>query len=336
MRQRQGVVLHGPYKHRSKWRVLRRAPGEPDQWTSFDDEAEARRFVDEARRRLEGRRVSEAIKAYVQSMEDRDAAEESLTFTRNRLRAAAPDPDELLSAITPARAKKLLAEVKGTVATRRETLKAARRWWRWLVAEGWTRGAPWDGLVVEGVRNRGKQQLGLDDSRTLYRWCLDGAAERPEGLAIVLAMLGCSASEIVGLVKRDLDDGGRVVHARGTKTVFRARRIQVPDEVGEALVAFADALEPDQRLWPFSRHWIGALLKRVCLELGLPHACPHALRGGAATWTAQATGDARLVGQLLGHGPRSRVAEAAYIAPGTIASHQADQYFKVLRGGRSG
>jgi len=277
--------------------------------------------------------VSEAIDAYVASLVAlRPRSKETLVFTRNRLKAAAPDPDEMLAAITPARTKVLLGAVEGTVATRRETLKAARRWWRWLVAEGWARGAPWDGLAVDGVRSRGKRQLGLDDSRTLYQWCL--STDRREGLAIALAMLGCSASEVVGVVKRDLDDGGRVVHARGTKTVFRSRPIRVPDEVAAALVAAARDLGPEDRLWPYTRHWLGQALDRACKTLGLPHACPHALRGGAATWTAQATGDARLVGQLLGHGPRSKVAEAHYIAPGTIADHQAGNYLRVLTGGR--
>jgi len=333
-RKRQGVTFHGPYQHRERWRLLRRAPGETDQWVSFADQAEAIAYLAEAKRRIEGRRVSEAIDAYVASMGRRGCAVESLTFTRNRLRAAAPHGDDLLTEITPARAKALLAAVEGAVATRRETLKAARRWWRWLVAEGWARGAPWNGLVVEGVRSRGKRQLGLDDSRTLYQWSMAGAAEEPKRLAIVMAMLGCGASEVVGIVKRDLDDGGRVVHVRGTKTVFRPRRIRVPDDVAEALVAMAAPLGPDDRLWPFTRHWLTSVLGRACDTLRLPHVCPHALRGGAATWTAHGTGDARIVGQLLGHGPDSPISERHYIAPGTIAEHESENFLRLLKGGR--
>lgn len=335
-RRKQGVNLHGPYKHRDRWRVLRRAPGDADKWVSFETEAKAAAYLEEARRHIEGRRVSEAIKVYVESMKARGCAAESLIFATNRLKAAAPKPDELLSSITPARARALLEAVKGSVATRRETLKSARRWWRWLVEQGWARGAPWDGLSVPGQRSRGKMQLTGEEAQRLAGYCF--AAATPGAIALMVALLlGLRRNEITGLTGRDVDQGGRLLWVRGTKTANAMRRLEVPDILARHLSAFAKTAGQLGPLFGVTyRTWMRDQAHKACDAAGVPRVCPHGLRGTFATLATSAGAAAHLVAASLGHGNSIAVAEAHYIRPEATRTAATGRVLSVLAGGRAG
>lgn len=334
-RKRQGVTFNGPYPHRAKWRVLRRATGAPDQWISCETEEEGRRLIADAKRAIEGRRVSEAIDAYVARLATR-CADETLAFTRNRLRAAAPNPDEVLAAITPARAKALLAKVEGSVATRRETLKAARRWWRWLVAEGWTRGAPWDGLAVEGTRGKGKPQLGEDEARALLDHCL--ANPTPANISVATALLmALRRNEITGLIGRDVDRGGQVLVIRGTKTKNAKRRAEVPDVLVPHLRALAEQSGALGLLFGVvSKDWLRIRVRIACRAAGVPVVCPHGLRGTWSTIATNAGAAAHLVAAQLGHGHKTAIAERHYIRPEATQAAATERVLSVIAGGRSG
>jgi integrase len=336
-RKKQGVSLHGPYRHRDRWRVLRRAPGDPDKWASFDTEEEANAYLEEARRRIEGRRVSEAVAAYVASMEQRNCAAESLTFVRNRLRALVPDQDELLAAITPARARTLLEGVKGSVATRRETLKLAHRWWGWLVGEGWARGAPWAGLAVMGKPNKGKEQLTGEEAAKLSTWCLAAAPSRPRAVGVLLAlMMGLRRNEIAKLRGRDVDLGGRVLIVRGTKTVNAMRRLEAPGILAPLLAELAGKVGSTGYLFGAPNHWLRDTVQSACYFAGVPRVSPHGLRGTFATLATSAGAAAHVVAQALGHGRDTAVAERHYIQPAATHAAASGRVLSVLAGGKAG
>jgi integrase len=337
-RKKQGVTLHGPYRHRDRWRVLRRAPGDPDKWVSFDTEVEANTFLTEARRRLEGWRVSEAITAYVASMKRRDCAKESLTFARNRLRSLARDQDELLASITPARARVLLDRVEGSVATRRETLKLARRWWAWLVGEGWARGAPWDGLQVLGVRGRGKAQLTGQEAARLAAWCIAAVPTKPRKLGVLLAlMMGLRRNEIVHLCGRDIDMAGTVLWVRGTKTANAMRRLEVPAILAPLLLDLAEKVGPGGHLFGHTaKSWMREHIHGACDAAGVPRVSPHGLRGTFATLATSAGAAAHAVAEALGHGTDTAIAERHYIQAGASQAAAAARVLTVIAGGKGG
>jgi integrase len=334
-RKRQGVSLCGPYRHRAKWRVLRRAPGEADQWVSYDSEEEARADIARARRALEATRVSQAIDAYVASMKARGCAEESLTFARNRLRALATDADEAVDAIRPARARAMLDQVAGSVATRRETLKLARRWWRWLVEQGWARGMPFDGLRVEGVRNRGKAQLTGQEAARLTEYCLEVGGRGPIAVLVALAM-GMRRNEVTGIVGRDVDVGGTILWVRGTKTANARRRLEVPSFLAPILVELAKQAGPLGPIFGVThRDWLRKQVLQACAAAGVPAVCPHGLRGTFATLATSAGAAAHLVAQALGQGGTA-VTERHYIRQEATRAVASGRVLSVIAGGRSG
>ena len=63
-------------------------------------------------------------------------------------------------------------------------------------------------------------------------------------------------------------------------------------------------------------------LTRTCKRLGLPHVCPHSLRGMHATFAIQDGASAEHVAAVLGHGS-SEITRRHYIAPGTEREAQA-------------
>lgn len=337
-RKRQGISLYGPYKHRDRWRVLRRAPSEPDQWVPFDTEEEGRAYVAEARRRLEGRRVSEAATAYVESMKRRGCADESIAFTEGCFKRLFQKDDELVTSITAARARALVDALAGSVATRRETLKLARRWWRWMSQQGWVRGVPFDLLTIEGVRRRGKPQLTGDEAARLFDWCI-ARAHTSRGAVAVMAVLlmGMRRNEVRGIAGRDVDRGGSLLWVRGTKTENAMRRLEVPDVLAPHLARLAaDAGAGEPVFGAVSKVWLARQIRVACDGAGVPVVAPHGLRGTFATLATTAGATSHLVAQSLGHGNSTRIAEAHYIRREASQTAATGRVLGVISGGRSG
>jgi integrase len=298
---------------------------------SFETEREASKYVDQARKVIDGLTLGDAVTEYLTARAAPSSAGRALrgsTLKLERWRLVAilrlTESDRPLSGLTRAVAKHLFdlraAEVKpDTLVGELATVGRACRWW---VAKGRLPSDPFEGCVVLGDRSAGKPQLRVDEARRF----LDAALREgsPEGLACALALLtGMRASEVTGLVVRDIDDGGRIIWiednaVRRLKTARSRKRLEVPGVLVDLLVRQCEGKGPEDRLWGnVDRHWLGRNVPRLCKVSGVPKVSPHGLRGTWAT-LAVAAMPTEAVAATLRNLPE--VSRTAYIAPGAEQS----------------
>jgi len=173
---------------------------------------------------------------------------------------------------------------------------------------------------VEGAgrRRKGKAQLGVDEARKLTELCLSMAAQ-PEAVAVLAALLlGPRASEVIERDVRDLDDGGRLLWIRDSKSEAGKRAIEVPEVLRPLLLALAkDRIAAAPLFWDSrgkrpSRHWVLNHCQRLCRLAGVPVVSAHGLRGTHGSLARRGGATAELVAAQLGHA-HVGVTNAAYI-----------------------
>lgn len=328
--------VHGPYKHRSRWRVVHVHADGKQEAVSFSDEQGARRYAKRKRAALHCRAVGDAVTEYLAHLRTSPGRggyvrrESTIRLEEWRLSAfLKPLLDSSLTALTSAAAAKLLETRRGAVKpdTLAGELVTAMRWARWCRSRGWLRGAPFDGLVVAGERTAGKPQLRVDSARRFLSAALH--EQSASGLAAAMALLmGMRASEITGLHVRDIDDGGKLVWISRAKTRRGVRRLSVPPQLVSRLGPLAAGRSADEPLWgDVDRHWLGYHVVRLCRVAGVERVTPHGLRGTWATLSVAAM-PTEQVAATLGHLPA--VSRAAYIAPGAEQSAAATRVAEQL------
>ena len=327
MRRKNGERVHGPYKHRNRWRVILAGPGDRQEAVSFDTEAEARRFKAKTLKELAGRTVSEAVQAYLASLRERGLRASTVVRAESHLRRFF-DLDEIEGdeRVKFARAGGLLEDLRSkqcgeryaalrvqvTVDTHRNALAAARAFGAWCVEEKWLRENPAASVKPIGQRNRGKPQLRIDEARKLVDLCLRKADLGHEGAIAVLTalFLGLRASEVTDRVVRDLDDGGRLLWIPVGKTRRSRRTLEVPELLRPYLQRLATKRGPEEQLITRTttkngrrrdRYWLLRVLQGLCKEAGVPAVCTHSLRGLHATLATEAGATPHLVASALGH-----------------------------------
>jgi integrase/recombinase XerC len=151
-----------------------------------------------------------------------------------------------------------------------------------------------------------------------------GLAERDRLVLLTLAMTGLRRSELIALDWSDVTlDGGRpsllVRRGKGGKP----RRQPLPTELAAGLDRWrgqrgAGPSDPvfcglaGGRLQPTL---LAGIIRRATVRAGISkNVTAHTLRHTAATWLRQATGDARLVAEYLGHADLSTVNRYAHVA----------------------
>ena len=151
-----------------------------------------------------------------------------------------------------------------------------------------------------------------------------GLAERDQLVLLTLAMTGLRRSELIALEWGDVTlDGTRpsllVRRGKGGKP----RRQPLPTQLSGRLERLRDerCASPSDpvfcglhgaRLQPAI---LADIIRRATSRAGITkHVTAHTLRHTAATWLRQATGDARLVAEYLGHSDLSTVSRYAHVA----------------------
>lgn len=150
-----------------------------------------------------------------------------------------------------------------------------------------------------------------------------GLADRDRLVLIALVTTGLRRAELVSLNWGDvsLDDAPPsllVRHGKGNKPrrqpiaaalASELRRVR-PDDVVATDPVFTGL--SGRRLQPTV---LANIIRRTTERAGLEKSCTaHTLRHTAATWLRQATGDARLVAEYLGHADLSTVSRYAHVA----------------------
>jgi integrase/recombinase XerC len=151
-----------------------------------------------------------------------------------------------------------------------------------------------------------------------------GLAERDRLVLLTLAMTGLRRSELIALDWGDVTlDGPRPSLLVRCGKGGKPRRQPLPAQLTAALERWRSqrpALASDPvfcglgggRLQPTI---LAGIIRRATTRAGISkHVTAHTLRHTAATWLRQATGDARLVAEYLGHSDLSTVSRYAHVA----------------------
>jgi integrase/recombinase XerC len=151
-----------------------------------------------------------------------------------------------------------------------------------------------------------------------------GLAERDQLVLLTLAMTGLRRSELIALDWGDVTlDGPRPSLLVRCGKGGKPRRQPLPTQLSGRLERLHDerCASPSD---PVFRGLHGArlqpailadIIRRATSRAGITkHVTAHTLRHTAATWLRQATGDARLVAEYLGHSDLSTVSRYAHVA----------------------
>lgn len=151
-----------------------------------------------------------------------------------------------------------------------------------------------------------------------------GLAARDQLVLLALVTTGLRRSELIALSWGDVDldaDHASLLVRRGKGG--KPRRQPLPPVLAEQLAAVKEQRAPASddpvfcglaggRLQPTI---LAGIVRRAAERAGLEkHVTVHTLRHTAATWLRQATGDARLVAEYLGHADLSTVSRYAHVA----------------------
>jgi integrase len=304
---------HGPYRHGNRWRVICTGAG-ARRAESFATEDEARDFISAFNAGREGKTVGDVLVEYRDHLKLKGRKARTIRLIETAITRMVP-LDTRVNAVGVTAARRMYAVIStGPDAyapdTHHLSLRYARLLWERIGGVN-----PWEHVERVGVSTVGKEQLTLDESRRLVAACVkDG---RPIGTATLLCLLlALRAGEVVALVGRDIDDGGRLLHVWRGKTRRARRSLEVPETLQAPLRELARSAGTDGRLFKRSLAWVGYAVETMCDLAGVPLVCPHGLRGTHATLAASAGVTAHVVASALGHaGPA--VTRRHYLAPGT-------------------
>ncbi|HET9893194.1 MAG TPA: tyrosine-type recombinase/integrase [Mycobacterium sp.] len=234
-----------------------------------------------------------------------------------------------------------LAGKRRSADTHRNALTVGRMIGDLCVKRGWLKINPFVDVEPVGARRHGadKIHLTLDEVRKLEAWCLEHASELRSTLTMAYMFLGCRTSEITSRNVRDVDDGGRLLWIRDTKSAAGTRRLVVPDVLAPMLVAVCAGRPADAPLFlgvEGARLSLGIatrLVRSVCVAAEVPEVTPQALRRTLATLATDAGVAGLALAASLGHASPD-ITNEAYIARGGAAAAAAARGIRVIQGGR--
>jgi integrase len=312
--------VYGPYPFRGRWRVvIADGPGRDARRTAvtYSSFEEAQDASNKLRSKASELDVEGLLDLYEKHLASNGTKPSTLVTARFRLRGL------LKSCLgTPVKdIKTSKAEIlyrryaEGRAPdTHHGALMLAKACFEWGRKRKHISSNPWLDIDPIGRKRRRKAQLRLDEARRLTQH-LVGLADTDDGaLGVLLALvLGLRAHEVVGIEKRDLDDGGKVLHVAKSKTHAGERPVVLPSMVRDPLLKRAQLRSG--KLLPYQRGWVRDNAKRFCRAAGVPEVCAQALRGTNATFAMEAGMAPELVARSLGH-TSSAVTKASYALHG--------------------
>lgn len=271
--------------------------------------------------------MSAAIGAYLEDLEDRESSQSHIDTTKYRLEKMFPD-GTLVSELSPALAQTLYDNARakiGSVYSHRRVLTQSRTFCKWMVRKGQIRANPFADVDGVGKCKRGKEQLSIDESRTLMRSCLD-SIDIGATATLVCLIMGLRASEVARISPRSIDDDGRVLRIDRAKTVAGDRLVEIPEVLRDRIIALANSPARE-------RHWVSRCVRGQCKRAGVTVVGPQALRGTHATLATSVGATSQLVASTLGHAS-TKVTERHYTKPEAIDSAKTKVALSILEGGK--
>ncbi len=132
---------------------------------------------------------------------------------------------------------------------------------------------------------------------------------------------GMAPAQPVNRVVEDLDDDGRLLWIRNSKTEHSDREIEIPEALRVRLLKLAAGKQPGDRLFgEMTRHALHYHTVKFCELAGVNRVTPHGLRGSGATTAVRLGGGVEQVARALGHGDEGVTLKAHYLGGGAIES----------------
>ncbi len=328
--------IYGPYKHRERWRVAIRVSGKT-RYKSFDVLAHAEEYIAGARDEAQGITVGDAVTALIDEMRAAGLAESTITTATYRLDhilgphikrpirwLAHRGPEVYRAACVSRSADTHHAEL--ALASRVGDLATERRW---------LRSNPFAAVNAIGRKSHGrnKQRLRVDESRTLWDWCIEHRDQPRAVLALAYLVLGARASELILRTVRDLDDNGNRLWIEDAKTEKGNRSMEVPEPLRSMLLELAKGKASGDRLFDWSRFAARHHVRAVCAAAGVPVLPPQALRRTHSDVATDAGLSAHAVASHLGH-TSSTVTDRSYRDRQVTQDAAAVRTLRVIAGGR--
>lgn len=325
------IKVYGPYAERAGYRVTVVPVGERKRSHVFETESEALDYIKEVRASSSDSTIRELVDDFLVNLDERGTAKSTRATAGYRLRGMLGPvlnykPDDLLDS----RCESLYRAYREGHApdTHRGALSITKACFEWARKRRRVKYNMWADVDPLDRKHRRKDQLRIDEARKLVKWCLARAATDDGALGVLLALiLGLRAHEVVGIVARDLDDGGTILHIAKSKTVAGERTVSLPTMLQAPLVERAQFTSG--RLLPYKPGWVRDNTKRACRAAGVPVVCAQALRGTHATFALDAGSSGQVVAKSLGH-TSERVTRSSYALPGSGRQHEAEEAFARL------
>lgn len=348
-KKRKMRKIHGPYPHRSKWRIFTYHQGCRE--VSFFEtkeaaEAEIKRLRKQAAIEA-GATFSELLTDYQAHLTSKKLKPVSIYTTLYRLRLfLGPVLDCVSQVLTPQQAAKLTEELK-TAKTKRgkdispdlqlNTLSETKTFVRWLKRQGILKGDPMADIKIDLEKNKGKFQLTIDEAR---RWLARAVELADQGDTTAIAvmptlLLGLRAGEVVKAVVRELDDGGTIFRVTNAKTPKGNRALRIPELLQPYLRKLAEGKKPTDSLFGVTRFQVLGGVRRICKEVGVPIVCAHSMRGLHSSLALGAGATGQAVANALGHESFSTTVRH-YADPSAVGDAQARRAQEVLLGPKVG
>jgi integrase len=339
----------GPYQHRAKWRVILYTPrsdgGRDRRIRSFDSRSEAETWTKgyQLVRAAAGKTIGDAVNEYVAHLVRKGNKAGSIRTARYRLDAIL-DTSKALIDLTPRLAQAYyddLVDEGGATDTQQGCLVAAKAFGNFLVKKlKLLRANPFEAVEPVGRPSRGKAQLSIDDARRFEEHCLAAWTERGDrsAIAAVLPLLmGLRAGEVAQLTARDVDNKGRLLRVgeADSKTEAGRRPVRIPSQLRDPMVALADGLEPEGRLFcktdktPADRYWVSWHARRHMKAAKVRVVTAHGLRGTFATMDVLTRGDRSQTAKAMGH-TTPTMTERHYIDEQAASDESIDRVSRLL------
>lgn len=354
--RRSGPSYFGPYERGRLWRVhvvTGSGGARKTSYETFATRALAEAFIAGGRDEAQGITVSHAVAAFLDDRRARGRAESTLVAYRERLDAIVGHVMQRPVRYLAGRGAELYARAqvypaghrragqRRSADTHQNILLVAQMLGGYAVRQRWLRANPWAEVEPVGKRVHGadKVRLTVDESRALEAWCIERPDDKYAVLTLGYLYLGVRESELTKRTVRDVDDGGRLLWVRRTKTIAGSRRLVVPELLAGMLRALVAGRAPDAPLFlnerggRLSESMAWHRVTQACKAAGVPVVPPQALRRTHATLAEEAGESALAVARHLGHatGAAPAVTHRAYVGRDAAKQAQVDRAQRALK-----
>jgi integrase len=339
--------IYGPYQHGELWRlhvVTGSGRGRKTTYRSYPTRDLAEAALAGARSQAQGATVKLAVEALIEKMREAGLADTTIETNEYRLHHFFGLPKNanrpLRWIVNRGEELYAAARVDRSADTHQAELALAKQLGDLCLKKRWLRVNPFALVENVGRKTHGstKPRHGVDESRKLMSYCLERSDDQHCVITLAYLLLGTRASELVRRNKRDLDDRGRMIRINEAKTMKGIRRLILPDELREPLVALCERKKPTDPIFTrddgkrATRYWAYHHVKRICRAAGVTELTPQGLRRTQSDLATDAGATAQIVADHLGQ-TSIRVTDRSYRDKDVVAAAKQRRALQVLAGG---